>query len=98
MYFHAADYALWMASTCLQTGVLIAMYKRGINRRFPFFFRYTILQVGSMVILATAMRFSYGAYFYAYWISVVLTVLISFAVVDELFVRAFRDFSALRNL
>ncbi len=42
-------------------------------------------------------RISYAAYFFAYWVMAALSILISLALVDELFRLAFRKFTALRD-
>lgn len=92
MHLHLADYVLWLTSPCLQAGVVIAMRRRGLDRDFPFFFAYTILQVVSVPCLIFAERFSYLVYFSSYWIVAALSVLLSFAVIRELFRAAFQPF------
>jgi hypothetical protein len=82
----------------LQAGVAIIMRYRGLDREFPFFFTYTILQVVSEAVLITMERLSYKVYFYSYWIDAALCVLISFALMDELFKSAFRQFEAISKL
>ena len=92
MHLHIADYVLWLTSPCLQAGVVIAMRRRGLDRDFPFFFGYTMLQVVSVPCLIFAERLSYGVYFFSYWIVAALSVLLSFAVVRELIWAAFQPF------
>jgi hypothetical protein len=98
MHLHVLDYVLWLTSPCLQVGVLIVMRRRGLDREFPLFFAYTILQVVSDAFLVGMERISYRVYFYSYWIVAVLCVLISFALIDELFKTAFQRFAALRDV
>ncbi len=62
MHYRTLDYALWFTTPLLQTGVLIAMFRRGLHKDYPWFFNYTILQVSSVPILAALMAFSYTAY------------------------------------
>jgi hypothetical protein len=95
MQLHVLDYVLWLTSPCLQVGVVIVMRRRGLHRDFPFFFKYNILQVISEATLVTLERLSYSVYFYSYWVIAVLCVLISFALINELFKAAFRPFAAL---
>lgn len=98
MHLHIVDYVLWLTAPGLQVGVLIVMHRRGLHRTFPFFFTYTVLQVVSEAVLITLQRLSYKVYFYSYWIDAALCVLISFALMDELFKAAFQRFAALRDL
>jgi len=98
MQLHFIDYVLWFASPTLQLGVLITMFRRGLFRDYPYFFNYTILQVVSVPILAIIRPISYTVYYYAYYVNITLSVLISFAVLQEIFKDAFRPYEALRDL
>jgi len=98
MHLRAIDYVLWCAAPILQFGVLIAMYRRGLHREYPYFFNYTILQVVSEPVLFLIERHSYAMYYWGYYVSVALSALISFAVLQEIFRDAFRPYEALRDL
>ncbi len=98
MQLHLIDYVFWFAAPLLQAGVLVCMFRRGLHRDYPFFFNYTILQVISVPILAIVNPYSYKVYYYAYYINVGLSVLLSFAVLQEIFQDAFRPYEALRDL
>jgi hypothetical protein len=98
MHLRPVDYIFWLSAPIMQLGVLIAMYRRGIHRDYPCFFNYTILQVFSEPILYVLGRQSYGLYYVGYWTSVGLSVLFSFAVLQEIFRNAFRPYEALRDL
>ena len=98
MHLRLVDYALWFAPTVLQSGLLVALYRRGLHRDYPFFFNYTILQIVSVPVLAIASRLSYSAYYYTYYINLGLSVIISFAVLQEVFQDAFRPYENLRDL
>lgn len=74
------------------------MYKRGLHRDYPFFFNYTLLQVISAPVLAIAMAYAYSVYYYAYYVNLGLSILLSFAVLQEIFKDAFRPYEALRDL
>jgi hypothetical protein len=97
MHLHAVDYVLWLISPCLQTGVWFMMRRRGLQRTFPFFYLYTILQVISDFYLLWAAQASYALYFYSYWVVDMVSVVISFTLMNELFQQAFREYSALRD-
>jgi len=98
MHLRPVDYILWLSAPIMQVGVLIAMYRRGIHREFPCFFNYTILQVSSEPILIFFGRQSYTLYYFGYWTNFGLSVLISFAVLQEIFKNAFRPYEALQDL
>ncbi len=92
------DYVLWFASPCLQAGVLMAMFRRGLHRDYPYFFNYTVIEVISTPLLYVLHLHSYTGYFYAYYANLALSVIISFAVLQEIFRNAFRPYEALRDL
>ena len=98
MHLHLLDYVLWGGGTLMQLGVLAAMYRRGLHRDYPYFFNYTVLQVLSEPILFVIQRHSYPLYYWGYYVSVALSALISFAVLQEIFHEAFRPYEALRDL
>jgi hypothetical protein len=98
MHLRPTDYVLWFGGTLMQLGVLVAMYRRGLHRDYPYFFNYTVLQVVSEPILFVIQRHSYTLYYWGYWTSIALSALISFAVLQEIFHDAFRPYEALRDL
>lgn len=98
MQLHVLQYVLWFSAPLLQVGVLIFMYRRGLQRDYPVFFNYTILQVLTFLFLAAAQAYSYRAYYFGYWTTVALNNLLAFAVLQEIFRDAFRPFEALRDL
>ena len=98
MQLGLADYVFWFASPLLQVGVLITLFRRGLHRDYPYFFNYTVLQVISVPALAIMYSRSYTVYYYSYYVNLALSVLISFAVLQEIFKDAFRPYEALRDL
>ncbi len=98
MHLRAIDYVFWFSASAIQLGVLVVMFRRGLYREYPFFFNYTLLRVLSDVILFIVHKQSYGLYYFSYWLSAALSVLISFAVLYEIFQQAFRPYEALRDL
>ena len=74
------------------------MLKRRLHREYPFFFNYTVLQVITDPALAIINSHSPVVYFYAYWVNMGLSILLSFAVLQEIFKDAFRPYEALRDL
>jgi len=98
MHLRLIDYVLWFASPVLQAGVLVGLFRRGLHREYPYFFNYTILQVLSVPGLFVIGLESTNVYYYAYWVNLGLSVLLSFAVLQEIFKDAFRPYEALRDL
>jgi len=98
MHLRLVDYVLWFAAPLLQAGVLVCMFRRGLQRDYPFFFNYTVLQVISVPVLAIVNAYSYAFYYYAYYVNLGLSLLLAFAVLQEIFKVAFRPYEALRDL
>jgi hypothetical protein len=98
MHLRLADYVFWIAAPFLQAGILLCMFRRGLHRNYPFFFNYTVLAVISEPLLAFAHTYSYKAYYYGYFVNLGLSILLSFAVLQEIFKDAFRPYEALRDL
>jgi hypothetical protein len=91
-------YALWIAHPVLQVAIATLMFRRGLHRKFKFFFGYILTQLITFaVIFPTIWRGSYVA-FCLYWICDGLSVAFGFAVIHEVFVDVFRLFHTLRDL
>ncbi|MGB7554598.1 MAG: hypothetical protein WBM04_09495 [Candidatus Korobacteraceae bacterium] len=97
MHFSLIDYMLWLPSAFFQVGVVVSLFRRGLHREYPYFFNYTILQVLTVTFLLCVQRSPY-LYYYGYWGISAVSVLISFAVLQEIFKDAFRPYEALRDL
>jgi len=92
-------YALWIAHPILQMGIATFMLKRGLHRKFKFFFAYVLTQVVTFAVMFAAYSWhSYSALFYIGWACDALSVTFGFAVIHEVFVDVFRFFHTLRDL
>src|SRR5271169_1352945 len=91
-------YTLWIAHPVLQTGIAAVMLRRGLHRKFKFFFGYLLTQLVSFFVLFTAYRHHSSALFYLFWVCDALSVGFGFAVIHEVFVDVFRAFHTLRDL
>jgi hypothetical protein len=89
---------LWFVAQVLQLAVLVCMYRRRIQDYYPAFFYYIVLQVLSDPFLTLARERWPYAYYFGYWITICLSVGLSFFVLQEVFSDAFRPFEALREL
>lgn len=64
---------------------------------FPIFFVYTIFHLIQAILSFIAFRVSYTAYFYEWWTGEILDVLLSLAVIQEIFRVSFHPYDALRR-
>jgi len=91
-------YALWLAHPILQVGIATVMVRRGLHRKFKFFFGYILTQIVTFAVVFPAMWHHYSAAFYLYWLLDGLSVAFGFGVIHEVFVDVFRFFHTLRDL
>jgi len=91
-------YALWIAHPVLEMGIAAIMLRRGLHRKFKYFFAYLVIQLLTFATVFPAVWHSYSALFYLYWSFDALTVAFGFAVIHEVFVDVFRAFHTLRDL
>lgn len=92
--------ALWMAHPVLELSLAAAMLIRGLHRKFPIFFSYVVLQIASFAILFPMQRHREFVlyYFYGYWISAMISLVLGFKVIHEVFLDVFRPYHTLRDL
>jgi hypothetical protein len=91
-------YALWIAHPTLQLGIAAIMVRRGLHRKFKFFFAYILVQLATFAVVFPAYWRSSSAVYYLYWGFEVLSLAFGFAVIHEVFVDVFRMFHTLRDL
>jgi len=96
MRMHTIDYVPWCADPVLMMAIAASMYRRHLHREFPFFFNYIVFQ-----ILSFAIEFplrNWTNIFYVYWVTTALSLVVTFAVLLEIFKDAFRPYESLRDL
>jgi hypothetical protein len=76
--------------------VAVLMCRRRLQKEFPYFFNYVIFQVLSFLV-EFPLR-NWPNYYYVYWAVQALSIVVSFAVLLEIFKDAFRPYEALRDL
>ncbi len=96
MRSHFIDYVLWWATPILMSFVAAAMYRRRLHKEFPFFFNYVVFQVLSFAVEFPLRHWT--NFFWVTWTTTALSVVVSFAVLLEIFKDAFRPYEALRDL
>jgi hypothetical protein len=92
------NYVLWLAAPSLQLGILVFMHRRKLHQVFTFFFTYTAFQVLSFLVSFTVFQVSPHNYFFVYWTSSALSIMLGFAVIHEVFSYAIRPYVGLRDL
>ena len=92
-------YALWIAHPLLQAGIAAAMLRRKMHRKFKFFFAYVVTQILTFAVIFPAfLQQNYSVYFYLYWFSNAISVVLGFKIIHEVFLDVFRSFHTLRDL
>ena len=91
-------YVLWIAPAFVFLFLAIAMHRRNLRSRYPFFFSYAVFQVVSFLAQFSVYHYWPKAYFYEYWTGAALSIGISFCVIYEVFTEVFRPFEGLKDL
>lgn len=75
------------------------MWRRRLYGKFPAFFAYLITEIVMFSICFPIYKSgSYRAFFYAYWTLSVVSLLVGFLVIHEIFSDIFRPFHALKDM
>jgi len=91
--------ALWIAHPLIQAGIAAVMLARGLQRQFKCFFAYVVAQILTFgLIFPSYLSHNYATYFYLYWTTTAIGVLLGFLVIHEVFLDVFRPFHTLRDL
>src|SRR6202451_2095271 len=91
--------ALWIAHPLIQAGIASVMLARGLQRQFKYFFAYVVAQILTFgLIFPSYLSHNYTTYFYLYWTTTAIGVLLGFLVIHEVFLDVFRPFHTLRDL
>jgi hypothetical protein len=93
-------HALWVAHPAFEVAIVALMVRRGLHRKFKFFFGYLITQLISFAAVFGAYAYKYDGSltFYLYWVCTAINVGFGFGVIHEVFVDVFRAFHTLRDL
>src|SRR5437016_5142168 len=91
--------ALWFAHPTLQASLVGIMLWRKLHRTFPIFFAYVVFQIVVFAITfpLQSPRF-YAIFFYLYWATTAVSVVLGFRVIHEVFLDVFRPYHTLRDL
>jgi hypothetical protein len=89
---------LWCAHPALQAVLVAIMYRRKMHRTFPVFFAYLIAEIAIFLVLFPLQGGSYKLFFYTYWATAAISVVLGFKVIHEIFLDVFRPYHTLRDL
>jgi hypothetical protein len=98
MSLNGFHYATWILAPVLQGIILILMLRQGSWRDYRFFFCYTLLHTIEVPVLFYVYHRLLEHYFVAYWSFVAASILLGFAVIREIFSKAFEPFPGLKDL
>ena len=88
---------LWCAHPILQSVVAVALWRRGLHKKFPVFFTYLLAHIA--IFLATfPLRANYDWYFWVFWLGEAVTAVLGFKVIHEIFLDVFRPYQQLKDL
>src|SRR5215469_555579 len=90
------DYVLWCLTPIFMSVTAVFLCRRRLQKEFPYFFNYVIFQVLSFLVEFPLRNWT--NYYYVYWAVQALSIVVSFAVLLEIFKDAFRPYEALRDL
>jgi hypothetical protein len=85
MHPNAIQSALWILQPLLQFVVAIAMIHRGLWKKIPVFWCYSVFHVLLAIVSYAAGRISYTAYFDVYWGAECVDMFLVLMVIQELF-------------
>lgn len=82
---------LWLLPAILQLCIAASMLQKRLVREYPAFWSYLILEFVRAIVLFTIGndRAHYATYFYAFWRTEIVSCLLGFAAVVEVFRKAF---------
>ena len=104
MSLSSTDYLLWITGAVLLVLTFAAVLRRKLVNNYPVFFAYAAFQV-----LSTGLRFGinqlvqhhrmvYADYFYAYWTTQAISIVLGFAVIYEIYCGIFQQYDALQRM
>ena len=90
------DNVLWCLTPIFMSVTAVFLCRRHLQKQFPYFFNYVIFQILSFLVEFPLRH--WPNYYYVYWTVQALSLVVSFAVLLEIFRDAFRPYEALRDL
>jgi hypothetical protein len=91
-------YGLWFAHPILESGIIVAMLRRGQHRAFKYFFAYIVTQILTFAVVFPIYQYSYSTGFYVSSFCTAISVVLGFQVIHEAFLDIFHPFHTLKDL
>jgi|SRR5215472_13888765 len=92
------QWLLPISQALLEGVILVVLVKRKLRGVLPFFFCYLVFEILGFLILAVTVQGTPQQYFYSYWSVIAVGMVLSFAVLYEVFVNALKPYSAVIDL
>jgi len=89
---------LWSAQPVLQAAVAVMLWRRKVQKRFPVFFAFLLVQIAAFGILFPLYGRSETAYFWIFWGEQAINAALGFKIIHEIFLDVFRPYHALQDL
>lgn len=91
--------SLWCTHPILQLAVAVALWQRKLHQRFPVFFSYILAQIVIFAVTFPLWRAgNYEWFFWMYWLGAVVSAILGFKVIHEVFLDVFRPYHTLKDL
>src|SRR5438046_148507 len=92
-------YLIWLGGLAVQTGASLIMLRKRLFQELPIFFAYTVFHVvRSLCLLGIKQYWSLTTYSYSYWSAEVISAVMGFAVIYEVFAKVLDPYAGLRRL
>ncbi|MFI5111043.1 MAG: hypothetical protein ACHP78_19650 [Terriglobales bacterium] len=79
--------------------VAVTLWQRKLHQRFPVFFTYILAQVAIFAVTFPVWRAgNYEWFFWSYWLGAVVSAILGFKVIHEVFLDVFRPYHTLKDL
>jgi hypothetical protein len=90
---------LWCTHPILQLAVAVALWQRKLYRQFRVFFTYILAQIAIFAVTFPLWRAgNYEWFFWSYWLGAVVSAILGFKVIHEVFLDVFRPYHTLKDL
>jgi hypothetical protein len=90
---------IWFGGLALQSGATVIMLRRRLFQDLPLFFSYTAFHVvRSVALFLIRQNYSMTSYSYAYWSAELVSAVMGFAVIYEIFSMVLEPYPGLRRL
>jgi hypothetical protein len=98
MRFSSYSYLVWLITPIVQTAILVIMAKKRLFRTFPIFAIYTGFVVLHQITAYVVHRWSDLWYFYAAWIGEIISIVLGFCVIAELFDDLLKHYKSIHTI